>query len=196
MILDGLLTGEHLDAVYVVGYDRDHRPVAFQRYLPCAGGAALTLDTMRRESAAPNGVNERLIVEAIGWARRSGISHISLSFAAFRQLFEADRDLRERVEYWLVHRFDRFIKVESLYRFNAKFRPRWRPRHALYRSYAELPRVLLATIVVEFGGNRSPAAPSRPVGTTPPVGRPDRAVDPQAESIRPARSRAIGPVGG
>jgi lysyl-tRNA synthetase class 2 len=39
--------------------------------------------------------------------------------------------------------------VESLYRFNAKFRPRWQPRYLLYESAATLPRTALAALWAE-----------------------------------------------
>ena len=152
MTLDHLLDGTHSDALLVVAH-HDGQPVGFQRYLRGGDGTGLSLDVMPRRRAAPNGVNERLIVEAIAWADDAGIDEVSLNFAAFRTLFEAEPTVPGRVMRGVVHLLDRFINVESLYRFNAKFRPQWNARHVLFRSPADVPFVLAAALRLEFGGH-------------------------------------------
>jgi lysyl-tRNA synthetase class 2 len=44
---------------------------------------------------------------------------------------------------------DRWFQLERLLRFNAKFRPRWQPRHLLFAGPAGLPRVALAALAAE-----------------------------------------------
>ena len=41
------------------------------------------------------------------------------------------------------------FQIESLYRFNAKFSPRWTPRYLLYERALDLPRIGLAAMRVE-----------------------------------------------
>ncbi|MCU1361184.1 MAG: hypothetical protein JWN99_2473 [Ilumatobacteraceae bacterium] len=164
MTLDRLLEGEHPDALLVIARHDGHA-VGFQRYLSCRSGKSLSLDVMPRLHAAPNGVNERLIVEAIVWANAHAVADVSLNFAAFRTVFEGDSRVRMRLLRWGVHTLDPLINVESLYRFNAKFRPDWVPRHVLYRSPLDLPALLCAALRVEFGSHRAnPTAPAPALG--------------------------------
>jgi lysyl-tRNA synthetase class 2 len=152
MTLDGLLDGDHRDCLIVVCRDRAGHPRAFQRYIPCRAGAALSLDVMRRDHQAPNGVNERMIYAMIEWAREHGVAEMSLNFAAFRQQLGTDpTGATQAVEAWLVRRLDgRFgIQMDSLRRFNAKFQPHWRPRHLVFRSAADLPAIGLAALSAE-----------------------------------------------
>jgi lysyl-tRNA synthetase class 2 len=160
MTLDHLLDGTHGDALLFVAW-HDGRPVGFQRYLLCRGGTGLSLDVMPRIRRSPNGVNERLIVDAIEWGRTHGIDEVSLNFAAFRELFESAPTagrwaVGPRVIYRVVHLLDPFINVESLYRFNAKFHPTWYSRHVLFRSLFDVPFFLVAALRLEFSG-RTPA---------------------------------------
>ncbi|MEU8966471.1 phosphatidylglycerol lysyltransferase domain-containing protein, partial [Streptomyces sp. NPDC048491] len=43
----------------------------------------------------------------------------------------------------------RWFQIESLYKFNAKFQPRWEPRFMVYRAHADLPRIGFAVMQAE-----------------------------------------------
>jgi len=49
-----------------------------------------------------------------------------------------------------IHMLDPLIQVESLYRFNAKFRPGWLPRAVLVASWLDLPLFGVAAFGLEF----------------------------------------------
>ena len=151
MALDGLLTGRDTDCVIAVCRDDQGTPIAFQRFVPCKAGTGLSLDTMRRDAVGPNGVNERLIVEVVLWAREHGIREVSLNFAAFRGLIEDDADLGplRSAQAWLIRRLNPYFQIESLLTFNAKFDPRWVPRYLVYRSIGDLAPVAVAALSAE-----------------------------------------------
>lgn len=157
MNLDGLTSGaagtgpDRADCVLAIARDEAGRVAGFQRYARCAGGSVLTLDAMPRLPGAPNGVNERLIVDTLAYAREAGVRRVSLNFGAFRALLEArHRTGRERLGYRVVRLLDPLIKVEPLYRFNAKFAPSWQPRSVMVPSLAVIGRVLVAALGMEF----------------------------------------------
>jgi lysyl-tRNA synthetase class 2 len=43
----------------------------------------------------------------------------------------------------------RWFQIESLYKFNAKFRPRWEPRFLVFRNTRDLPRIGFAAMQAE-----------------------------------------------
>ena len=153
MTLGDLLDGRFGECVVVVAYDITGEPVAFQRYVPCRDGRALSLDIPRRLPTAPNGVNERMIHDVVTWGRVRGVEEVSLNFAAFRHLLDDSQELEslQALEAWLVRRLEgRFgVQIDTLRRFNAKFQPRWVPRMLAYRSAAELPVVGVAAFSAE-----------------------------------------------
>jgi lysyl-tRNA synthetase class 2 len=150
MILDGLLARRHPDCLLVIARDRAGRLAGFQRY--ATSPAALSLDTMRRDRTGPNGLNERMIVDLVDYGRARGIRVVSLNFAAFRTLLDADdRGLAERIGYQALHLLDPFIRVESLYLFNAKFRPDYLARGVAFPSWFSVPVVAAAMVGMEFG---------------------------------------------
>ena len=151
MALDGLLTRRDADCVIAVCRDADEVPIAFQRYVPCKGGNGLSLDTMRRDAVGPNGVNERLIVETVLWAREHKFGEVSLNFAAFKGLIEEDADLGPLAgaQAWVIKRLNPYFQIRSLLTFNAKFDPRWVPRYLVYRSVGDLAPVAVAALSAE-----------------------------------------------
>lgn len=160
MNLDSLLTGRHADAVIVIAYDGDGAPAGFQRYLPSASGHRLSLDAMRRAPGSANGLNERMIADIMAYAAEHEVDEVSLNFAAFRELLDApERGALEQGGYHLIHLLDPFIKVESLYLFNRKFRPSYVPRSVVFPSWASIVPVALALLMLEFGHSGNTAAP-------------------------------------
>ena len=177
MALGGLLSGDYPDCLVVVARDGTGRPTAFQRYVLCRQGAALSLDSMRRSPDAPNGVNERMIADTVTWARAHGVAEVSLNFAAFRKVFDGTANLTgtRAARAWLLRGMEgRFgIQMDSLRRFNAKFCPRWVPRYLVYRSTRDLPAIGLAALSAEgflpfdAARNSRPPAPARPTASSP-----------------------------
>jgi lysyl-tRNA synthetase class 2 len=130
----------------------DDRLAAVLHFVPW-GADGLSLDLMRRDRGADPGLNELLIVAALRAAPELGIERLSLNFAVFRSALErggrlgAGPILRLWRELLLIA--SRWFQIESLYRFNAKWRPVWEPRFICYRNARELPRVAVAALEAE-----------------------------------------------
>jgi lysyl-tRNA synthetase class 2 len=99
------------------------------------------------------------------------VKEVSLNFAAFRELLDAtDRTAVEQAGYRALHLLDPLIAVESLYLFNRKFRPEYRPRAVQFRSWKEIGWVGAALLTLEFGR----VHPSAPVPEALPEGSLER----------------------
>ena len=129
--------------------DRTGALVGFQRYSLCSGATKLSVDAMRRLPTAPNGTNERMIFEALQWAKQHGIVELSLNFVAFRSLLASlDAATGNALFPRLLRRFNP-AGAPTLYSFTEKFRPRWVPRYLAYRSLTDIPRFAIATLSAE-----------------------------------------------
>lgn len=117
------------------------------------GPDGASLDLMRRDRSADPGMNELLIVAALEASPRLGIKQISLNFAMFRSALARGEKIGAgpvlRAWRGLLVFLSRWFQIESLYKFNAKFRPRWEPRFVVYGSSRDLPRIGFAAMQAE-----------------------------------------------
>lgn len=149
MALD-TLRGEHLkDTLVTVARDARGHARGFLHFVPSYGRQTVSLSFMRREPATPNGLTEFMIAQAIHALRERGIAEISLNFAVFARLMHDPQSPVQRLLGRLARVASTHFQLESLYRFNAKFRPRWQPRYLLYEGALGLPRAGLAALRAE-----------------------------------------------
>jgi lysyl-tRNA synthetase, class II len=117
------------------------------------GADGLSLDLMRRDRAADNGLNELMIATVLQRGADIGVRRVSLNFAVFRDAIERG----ERIGAGPVLRAwratlmfaSRWWQIESLYRFNVKFRPYWEPRFISFPSPRDIPRIAMAAMEAE-----------------------------------------------
>jgi lysylphosphatidylglycerol synthetase-like protein (DUF2156 family) len=122
----------------------------FHRYATAGGGSEITLEVPWRRRGAPNGIDERLSVDMIDAAKDAGALRVSLSFAAFPELFEdQDRGRMQATFYWLIHRLDPLIALESLYRYLRKFHAIGERRYALV-SLTQLVPLIFVLLSLEL----------------------------------------------
>jgi lysyl-tRNA synthetase class 2 len=159
MALSRVADPEDPDAVLVTA-DRDGTPCGLLQLVPW-GPDGLSLDLMLRETDADNGVNELLVAELMAALPALGVRRVSLNFAVFRSALERGERIGAgpvaRAWAKVLRLASRWWQIDSLYRFNAKFRPEWSPRYVMFPSVRELPRVLLAVLEAEGFGGRPPA---------------------------------------
>ncbi|MEU8381952.1 phosphatidylglycerol lysyltransferase domain-containing protein [Streptosporangium sp. NPDC048865] len=132
------------------------------------GTDGMSLDLMRRDHAADPGLNDLLIVKALQAAPALGVSVVSLNFAMFRAALARGERLGAgpilRAWYGVLVFLSRWFQIESLYRFNAKFQPLWKPRFLVYPAARDLPRIGVSALQAEaFISLRLPEMVSRRV---------------------------------
>jgi lysyl-tRNA synthetase class 2 len=151
MALDALFRLGDEDALFVVGRDGDGRPAGFLHFAVCRAGGALSLSSMPRLRTTPNGFNEWLICETVGWAREHGFERISLNFAPFAALLapEAELSRLQRLERRALLSVKGHFQLDNLLLFNRKFFPLWQRRFVVYERRLDLPRVGIAALAAE-----------------------------------------------
>ncbi len=149
MAMDALRCADRRDGSVVLARDADGRVRGYLHFVPSYGRAAMSLAAMRRDRETPNGLMEFLVVRAIQLLRAEDVEELSLNFAAFARFMHRPRNPAERAVGRLARLANPYFQLESLYRFNAKFQPRWEPRYLVYERARRLPRVGLAVMWAE-----------------------------------------------
>src|ERR1700712_3789878 len=116
---------------------------------------------MRRSRDSENGLVEAMVSELVATGRDElGIRAVSPNFAIFRGgVGGVGAGPFVRVTSRVLTFASRFWQIESLYRSNARYLPRWTPRYLCYDSSLTLTRIALAAGEAEgflpaFGGGR------------------------------------------
>jgi lysyl-tRNA synthetase class 2 len=146
-----------------------------------------SLDLMRGDHTAENGLTELMVVSALQAASELDVRRVSLNFAVLRSVFARADELGAGPTLRFVHRLlraiSRFWQIESLYRANAKYQPSWQPRYLCFPTARDLPRVAVAVLQAEA---------FLPAGRRPRAGSPRATVDGFAgPGPGPAKAEAI-----
>ena len=149
MALDAIDGGHLRDTLVATATDETGRVRGYLHFVPARGGRAVSLSSMRRDPGTPNGLTEFLVARSIEELGRRGVGEVSLNFAIFARYMQAPRTAIERAVGRLAALGNPFFQIESLFRFNAKFGPRWEPRYLVFESVPCLPRVGLAAAWAE-----------------------------------------------
>ena len=130
--------------VLVRAHDAEGRLRGFLSFVPW-GRMGLSLDLMRRDPSADNGLVELMVASLAAQAPTLGVGPVSLNFAMFREAFERGAEIGAGPVARLWRRglllASRSWQLESLYRSNAKYLPEWRPRYLGFEHASDLPRV-------------------------------------------------------
>jgi lysyl-tRNA synthetase class 2 len=117
------------------------------------GRNGLSLDLMRRDRAAENGLNEFMVASLVADAASVGVQRVSLNFAVMRSVFERGSQIGAgpvlRLGYGLLSFASRFWQLESLYLANAKYHPDWLPRYICFEHSRDAIRIGLAAARAE-----------------------------------------------
>ena len=132
------------DCVLVEALDEAGRLRGFLSFVPW-GRTGVSLDLMRRDPGADNGLVELMVASLADHAAEFGAGRVSLNFAMFREAFERGAEVGAgpiaRLWRQSLVLASRNWQLESLYRSNAKYQPEWQPRYICFEYTSDLPRV-------------------------------------------------------
>lgn len=121
--------------------------VGFCQWVPAPGINGFSLDLMRRDLGEhPNGMTDLMVVSTIEYLRERHLENLSLNFATMRAIIagETEEGLQVKLERWFLKRLSDTAQIESLWRFNSKFNPKWLPRYLVFDSPQNLPQIAIA----------------------------------------------------
>jgi len=175
--------GENPEFLLCVAVDADSVAGGFLRLVPAYGTSfGYTLDLMRHDPGAPNGMTEFLIASTAAALGERGVSRLSMNFAMWGRLFADDVPFTpaQRLAQRAVRVLNPFFQIESLRAVNTRFDTRWLQRVLAYRHRRDLPLVGLLYAGAEgflavpgvgellvpraVGGVTSPSAPQASAG--------------------------------
>jgi lysylphosphatidylglycerol synthetase-like protein (DUF2156 family) len=150
MHVDGALEGRYPGIRLIIARDKDGRVQGFHRYATAGQGSEVSLDVPWRRRGAPNGLDERLSVDMIWWAKEQAAERLSLAFAAFPEIFkDKNRGKTASLIYTAIHLGDPLIALESLYRYLRKFHALGDRRYVMASLTQVLP-LLVVLLSLEF----------------------------------------------
>jgi lysylphosphatidylglycerol synthetase-like protein (DUF2156 family) len=150
MSIDGALEGRYPGIQLIIARDAAGRVQGLHRYATAGAGSEVSLDVPWRRRGAPNGIDERLSVDMIGWAKSHGGTRLSLAFAAFPEIFsDSERGRIGSLIYTAIHLGDPLIALESLYRYLRKFHALGDRRYVMLSLTQVLP-LLVVLFSLEF----------------------------------------------
>jgi lysylphosphatidylglycerol synthetase-like protein (DUF2156 family) len=152
MTLSRLFDQRDTGLLMAVCHAPDGAPVAFCQYVPAGDINGYSLDLMRRSTEEhPNGLTDFVIVKTIEHLRDRGFNGLSLNFAAMRAIISGENgdDIGQRLQRWFLEQMSSSMQIESLWKYNAKFQPAWRPRYAVYDAPEHIPAILVAVAKAE-----------------------------------------------
>src|SRR6266566_4219476 len=151
MEFDSLFEVGGSDALFVIGRDASGAAAGFFHLAVSRAGRALSLSSMPRRRTTPNGFNEWLVAETVGWARQHGFERVSLNFSPFAAVLAPNCELStsQRVQRKVLHQLKGTFQLDNLLAFNRKFFPEWQKRYVVFERFADLPRVGIAGLVAE-----------------------------------------------
>jgi lysylphosphatidylglycerol synthetase-like protein (DUF2156 family) len=137
MTLGRIFQPEDTGLLLAVCKDGEGKAAAFVQYVPARGLGGFSLDLMRRSVGQhPNGLLDFVLIETIFHLKAGGYRGLALNFATLRAVLagETGDGVSQRIERWLLQKMSGTMQIESLWHFNAKYDPDWRPRYAVYES--------------------------------------------------------------
>jgi phosphatidylglycerol lysyltransferase len=152
----GFFRPDYVERFPVAVVEQGGRVIAFASVWPGPHAVELSVDLMRYDHQAPNGVMEGLMVFLMQWGKQQGYRSFSLGMAPLSGFERSPvAPLWNRLGAFLYAHGETFYNFQGLRAYKAKFHPSWESRYLAYPGGLTLPRTLADVAALIAGGYRS-----------------------------------------
>jgi lysylphosphatidylglycerol synthetase-like protein (DUF2156 family) len=135
-----------------IAFEPNGEPAAFCQFVPAPGINGWSLDLTRRSDRPhPNSISDFVVVSTLLSIREWGATGLALNFATLRAVLagESGDGWSARMQAVVARHLSSSMQIESLWKHNAKYRPAWQPRFAVYDSHEHMVPSALAVARAE-----------------------------------------------
>lgn len=101
-----------------------------------------------------SGLMDLLFVRIIEYFREQGYDTFNMGLCPLAGVGNhAESGVPEKILNLFYHHFNQLYAFKGLRQFKEKFGPRWEPRYLIYTSSFLLPKIALAVVTADAGGN-------------------------------------------
>lgn len=150
----GKLTPEYLENTRtVLLYDRDNKLQAYLNNINLPLSKTRSVDLMRRNPDSPKGVMEFLFLNEILQAQKEGYEYYDLGFSPLAIPEDSFSSNKEVVKLFklIYEKQKKYYDFQGLHQFKSKFKPDWQQSYLVYPNIFDLPKVLMALLVLNKG---------------------------------------------
>lgn len=140
------------DCLFAYAYTTDSsaaKLIGYMVFVPIYKSRGYSLDEMRRTQDAPNGLNEFIIVNTINYLKNENINLLSLNFAPLLDTNQDTQGILKQIQTLLTKYASGVLYIDSLYKFNDKFNPKWSSRYLVYENTSDIIKVFAALLNLE-----------------------------------------------
>src|SRR5439155_8409073 len=103
------------------------------------------------QAEVPNSIVDFVVTATIQHLKERGLRGLGLNFATFRAVVagETGSSVMQRTERWLLSWLSGSMQIESLWQYNEKYEPEWRPRYGVYDAKQNIVPIALAVMRAE-----------------------------------------------
>jgi phosphatidylglycerol lysyltransferase len=149
----GFFSADYLRHCNIAVVKLNDRIVAFANLWELENKNELSIDLMRYDLAAPNGVMEYLTLSTMLWGKEQGYTWFNLGMAPLSGMERHPlAPLWHKIGNRIFRFGQEFYNFEGLYQYKDKFDPDWQPRYLAAPAGLSTASVLLAVTTLISGG--------------------------------------------
>ncbi|WP_438446337.1 bifunctional lysylphosphatidylglycerol flippase/synthetase MprF [Gorillibacterium sp. sgz5001074] len=141
--------------------------VAFATIMPGYDGSTASVDLVRFQPDAGNGIMDYLYMKLFEWAKGQGFTRFNLGMAPLSSVGEFPYAFREeRLAGWVFRNVNAWYRFKGIRKYKEKFEPVWETRYLAYPQGSSLVTVMLniSLLIGRVRGKRRKATLTRSGG--------------------------------